>query len=254
LKYYNDLKNGVVLAEMAGKSNGRFCAEYGKGAALVMLGTYIIDKNDTIDYPRDFYFKPNEKYYYNYLKENIQMAKGSGAGVGVSALSVDIKDTVTFLKTAEQLGADYLSYCAHSVFKMFLDTNTSSALLKKRNWDNLRKIIYILRSGLSKPLILKIGAFDNKDVIESIDIIKEENIKLIHINVEDASKESKGYKTLKNLDKENTFFIAGGGIKNSFDALRVLETGVDAVSIASASLKDKHLCMNMAEKIKSRKF
>lgn len=43
---YKQLQNGIVLAELGGHSDGKFCAVHGKDAALVMLGTYIVDKND----------------------------------------------------------------------------------------------------------------------------------------------------------------------------------------------------------------
>lgn len=45
---FEDIRNGVVLAELGGYGNGPYCAKHGKGAALVMLGTYIIDPGDSV--------------------------------------------------------------------------------------------------------------------------------------------------------------------------------------------------------------
>jgi dihydroorotate dehydrogenase len=251
MRKYKELSNSVVLSEMASKSDGSFCAEFGKGASLVMMGTYIIDQRDTINYAKGFYFKPDPSHYYAYLQENIAEAKKSTAKVGVSALSIKIKDSIDFLKAAEQLGADYLSYCAHSVMDMFLKTNTSSALCKKENWDFLKRTIYALKSSLNRPLLLKIGAFDNPDVIASIDIMMEEKIDLLHVNVENVDHGAAGLGVLRDLKKEDLFIIAGGGIKDVKDALSVLDTGADAVSVGTAALKNKRLCEEIRAGIRS---
>jgi hypothetical protein len=52
------LKNGVVLAELGGYGDGPYCARHGAGAALVMLGTYIVDAGSDVPYPSHFVFKP----------------------------------------------------------------------------------------------------------------------------------------------------------------------------------------------------
>ena len=36
---FEDLGNGVVLAELGGHGDGPYCAKHGRGAALVILGT-----------------------------------------------------------------------------------------------------------------------------------------------------------------------------------------------------------------------
>ena len=123
------MKNGVVLAELEGHTNGEFCFAHGRGAALVMLGTYIVDCSDSIDYPTNFTFKPGNNNYFTYLRENIQKAKENNSRVGVSVVSVNISDTIDFLLASQEAGADYASFCAHSTMEMFTKNNTSSALI-----------------------------------------------------------------------------------------------------------------------------
>ena len=64
--FYNELKNGIVLAEMAGYSNGSFCVKNGNGSSLAILGTYIIDPSEKIPYPKEFCFKPDKNSYYEF--------------------------------------------------------------------------------------------------------------------------------------------------------------------------------------------
>ena len=89
----SQLKNGVVLAEIGGHGNGPWCARHGADAALVVLGTFIVDARDDVPYPPDFVFKPGRESYGDYLNEHVVAARDSGAAVGVSVISVGEKDT-----------------------------------------------------------------------------------------------------------------------------------------------------------------
>jgi len=249
IKEFKDLYRGVVLAELGGYADGKFCACNGRGASLVTLGTYIIDNGESVDYPKDFVFKTGRKNYFSYLKDNILKARESCAGVAVSAVSIDIADSIDFLAASQDAGADYASFCAHSTMKMFLDTGTSSALLLKKNQSKLKAVIKSVLKEITIPVIFKIGAFDNPDVFDAIKIIKYEGIKLIHINIQNKKK-NEGIVFLKKIDKTGLFLIAGGGIKRMEDAENILKSGADAVSIGAASIKDPFLCGRMDEFLK----
>ena len=248
MKKFSDFKNRIVLSEMAGYTDGRFCAINGKDAALVMMGTYIISELPNINYPKNFIFKPDNRDYFDYLVKNISCAKKSGAKVGVSAVSINIKDSVDFLIAAEEAGADYASYCAHSIMDIFISNNTSSALLLKDNWPSLREAIRNMTDKIKIPIIFKIGAFDNDNVLEAIDIIKEEGIDLIHINI-GSEKKMEGYEFLKKINRENLFIIAGGRVKNFNNARDIINSGADAVSIATASIKKPDLISSISSEM-----
>jgi len=127
-KDFEQIKNGVVLAELGGYGDGPYCAKHGAGAALVMLGTYIVDAGDSVPYPAHFVFKPGRTNYNEYLERHIAAARVSGAQVGISVVSVHISDTVDFLKAAEEAGADYASLCVHSTMEMFISAKVSGAV------------------------------------------------------------------------------------------------------------------------------
>jgi tRNA-dihydrouridine synthase len=239
---YKELQNGVVLAELGGYADGKFCAIHGKDSALVMLGTYIVDDGDNVDYPSKFVFKPGYNNYLPYLEKNILKAKESNAKVGISVVSVDIIDTVEFLEVSQKSGADFASLCAHSTMQMFLKNNVSSSLLLKRNWNDLRKWISKILEKIKIPVIFKIGAFDNPDIFYAIKIIIEEGIPIIHINILSSEEGSKGLEFLMNLNKEKVFVIAGGGVKDINGAHRIMNTGVNAVSIGTEAIKKPEIC------------
>ena len=114
------LRNGIVLAELGGHGDGPYCAKYGAGAALVLLGTHIVDEGGSVPYPSHFVFKTGRESYASYLREHVAAARDSGAKVGVSVISVKLTDTVDFLQAAEEAGADYASLCAHSGMDIFI--------------------------------------------------------------------------------------------------------------------------------------
>ncbi len=248
-KTLKDLQNGVVLTELAGYTDGCFCASNGRDAPLVMLGTYIVDSSTSIDYPAGFLFKPGYKNYSGYLKENIQKAKAHGSRVGTSVVSVDISDTIDFMLASQDAGADLVSLCVHSTMEIFIKNDVSSALLLKKNWGELKKWIKSIMDEIKIPVIFKIGAFDNPDIFDTIGRIKDEGISMIHLNIESCRKGSKGISFLRKLDKEDLFLIAGGGIKDLKDALIVLDAGADAVSIGTAAIEDPGICSSIQKSL-----
>ena len=236
---FDDLRNGVVLAELGGHGDGPYCAKHGAGAALIILGTYIVDPGNDVDYPKQFVFKPGPCNYADYLKRHVAKARRSGGKVAVSVCCVKLEDNVDFLQAAEDAGADYASYCAHSVMHMFVSLNLSSKLCRREHWDNLRKWSSTMSKKLSIPVIFKIGAHGlDQDVIGAVEIMGESGISAIHINVSDTSAESAGLGMISAVKGRCEFLIAGGGIKDTDDARRVLAAGADAVAIGTAAMDD----------------
>ena len=239
---FEDLQNGVVLAELGGHGDGPYCAKHGAGAAMVILGTYIVDPGEDVNYPKHFVFKPGRANYADYLKQHVDEARRSGGKVAVSICCVQLEHNVDFLQAAEEAGADYASYCAHSDMRMFTSQNLSSRLCRSQHWDNLRKWASTMAEKVNIPVIFKIGA-DGLDqgVIGAVEIMAESGIPAIHINVWDTSAGAAGLQMISALKGKCEFLIAGGGIKNTEDARRVLAAGADAVAIGTAAMADAEL-------------
>ena len=241
-KDFEQIRNGVVLAELGGYGDGPYCARHGAGAALVMLGTYIVDAGDSVPYPTHFVFKPGRANYSAYMEEHIAAARASGARVGISVVSVHISDTVDFLKAAEEAGADYASLCVHSTMEMFISANVSAALCYRENWDRLKEWATAILEAVKIPVIFKIGADDTPDTVEAADVIGAVGIPILHVNVVNTDAGSKGLAMLEQLSGKCSFLIAGGGVKDIQGAQRVLRVGADAVAIGTAAMEDPDFC------------
>ena len=239
---FKDLKNGVVLAEMGGTTDGFFCAKNGAGAALVMLGTYIVDTSDSVPYPEQFVFKPGRDSYASYLQEHIKAARHSGAMVGVSVISIDITDTLDFLIAAQETGADYASLCLYSPMEMFVNAGLGLALYKKENFPNLKRWVKVLVDSIDIPVIFKMGVQPGTDVPEAVKVMADFGAQIVHVNVKGDGQKHSELETINKLAKNNPFLIAGGGIKNIDHARKLIEAGADAVAIATATIKNKNIC------------
>jgi len=235
------LKNGVVLAELGGYGDGPYCAKHGAGAALVLLGTYIVDAGDSVPYDPAFVFKPGRDSYADYLQEHVAAARAGGAAVGVSVISVNLADTVDFLLAAEEAGADYLSLCMHSVMDMFIGVGLGAALLRRGNRSLMREHLSACLNALKRPFIPKIGIGRAQDDREAVAEMVSAGVKLIHANVGNAPGAG-GSDVIAELKGHGAFLIAGGGIKTIEDARQVIDTGADAVAIGTAAMQDPGLC------------
>ena len=237
---FKDLQNGVVLAELGGHGNGPYCGEYGAGAALVLLGSYIVDDSDDVPYPADFVFKPGRANYADYLAQNVQAARASGAKVGVSVATVDLKDTVDFLQAAEEAGADYISLCAYSVMEMFTSRGLGSEIVRSQNQDKLEMWVSEILENTTVPLIFKFGFFDIPETNDAVDILSEMGVPIMHA-VGDAESGSVGLRNIEKLTGRCKFLIGGGNVTDVDSARNILSAGADAVAVASAAMEDPTL-------------
>ena len=248
---FEEIQNGVVLAELGGYGDGPYCAGHGAGAALVMMGTYIVEEGHAIPYPAHFVFKPERKRSYSsYLKEQVTAARKSGARVGVSVISTQISYAIDFLLTAQEAGADYASLCAHSEMEMFVKDGLGSALCRRENSRHLKRWAEDLVKSLNIPVIFKIGLEEISETISAVDIIAESGVLIVHINVENTEAGSPGLQMLKRLVGRCLFLIGGGGVKEIEGAQRVLETGANAVAIGTAAMNDPDLCGHLQNLLK----
>ena len=235
------IKGGVVLAELGGHGNGPYCARHGKGAAMVVMGTYVVDAGPSVPYPADFVFGPDPDAYADYLTEHVTAARESGAKVAVSVISVELADSIAFLQAAETAGADCASLCAYSAMSMFTSVGLGMALCRPDNRDRLSQWSGALSGSLSIPVIIKMGMGRPADTIGAVETMADHGIAGVHVAFGDASG-TQGLSDVQGLAKACPFLIAGGGIVDVAGARRLLDAGADAVAIAGAAMQDPDLC------------
>jgi dihydroorotate dehydrogenase len=245
------LRNGVVLAELGGHGDGPYCARHGAGGALVILGTYIVDPGDDVPYPNDFTFKSGQRKYLDYLRKHVAAARGGGAKVGVSVVTVRMEDTLDFFQAAEEAGADYVSYCAYSSMEMFTGRGLSSALCLRANWAELGRWAKAMAACVSVPVIFKMGLDDPEETVGAAGIVTEAGIRVLNVVLHDVGPGSGEFGVLPRLRQHCDVLISGGGIRGVADARRFLDSGADAVAIGTAAMEDAGLIGRIQKALRS---
>ena len=251
-KAIEDLKNGVVLAELGGYGDGPYCAKHGAHAALAVMGTYIVDPGDDVPYAKDFVFPPDRSLYLPYLREHIPLARKGGTRIGVGVATVELSDTLEFLTAAQDAGADYVSLCAHSVMEMFVKERLGQEMCRRENAAILREWAAAILNAVTVPVIFKIGLIGPADTIGAVDILAEIGVPVVHINLHDTHEGASALAILEKLTGRCPCLIAGGGIANIDGARRVLDAGADAVAIGTAAMNDPNLCGVIQEALRRR--
>ena len=247
---FDDLQNGVVLAELGGYGDGPYCAKHGAGASLVIMGTYVIDSSDDVPYPPDFVFMPGRSNYIEYLRQHVESARGSGAKVGVSAISVELKDTVEFLAAAEEAGADYVSLCCHSVMEMFTSKGLGYKLYSPENRSKLETWVGEILDAVSVPLIFKLIAAGEHDIVDAVEILSGMGVPIIHAAAHSTPGPGK-LAILGELARRSRFLMGGGGVKDVKSARRILDAGAGAISVATAAMKDADLLGRLQSELRA---
>ena len=130
-----------------------------------------------------------------------------------------------------------------------METNTSSAMLLKKNWKHLENLTRKMLKKITVPIIFKIGAFDNEDIADSVEFLKDLGISFFHINIMGSLPGSEGLRFLDSIKKNGLFIVSGGGVTDIERANSILEHGADAVAIGNAAIKDPGICGNIQRKL-----
>lgn len=249
---FDDLRDGVVLAELGGHGDGPYCAKHGAGAALVVMGTYIVDARESVPYPRHFVFKPGRANYDDYLQQHVPAARAGGARVAVSVISVDVADTVDFIQAAEHAGADYASLCAYSAMDMFTSVGLGMEICRRKNRDLLHRWASAIAHAVAIPTILKIGLGDPDETRQAIDTIVDAGVPIVHLAVDSTESGSADLRFVSDLRGRCPLLIVGGGIRDVDGARRALDAGAHAVAIATAAMSDPTLCASLQHHLRPR--
>ena len=249
---FAQLQDGIVLAELGGYGDGPYCAKHAAGAALAIMGTYIVDPGDEVSYPSNFVFKPGRQHYAEYLRTHVAAARAGGCMVGVSVISVALEDTVDFLTAAEDAGADYASLCAYSDMDMFTREGLGVALCMRRNRGLLRKWSSAIAEAVHIPVIFKIGLGVPDETVGVVEAISSSGVPIVHVAMGSSRLGSADLRWLQKLGDQCEFLIAGGGVADVEGARRILDAGAGAVAIATAAMKDPTLCGRIQRELRSR--
>jgi TIM-barrel protein len=244
----------IVLAPMAGITDGKFCKKYKNLFGMVCIGAYDLDKDSQIASEK-IVNRGRKEFLYNLdelddiLRQNITEAKESGAPVSVNVRFKDINKSTDNIKTILQY-ADIFELNCHCRQKEITDLGIGQELLKKENNNILKNYLKIinelnnelnhgrLNHGSSTPIFLKIRAnfISANELIDNLNNVKD-YFNGLHI---DCFYPNKNYADLDYLKEIRNNFkdkvIIGNNSINSIDDAKIMLKYCDIVSVARCVL------------------
>jgi len=236
----------VVLAPMAGITDGSFCGKYRNLFGIVTLGALNLD-SATLSASREMVKRGRREFLYSLdnfediVKKEVKKARESNALISVN---IRFRDFEEARNRIEILGkyCDIIELNCHCRQEEILRLGIGQALLKRENFETLRDFLKgIWEVEIEKPIFLKVRA-NVVPVEELIGVLSKvrKYFQGIHL---DCFNPGRDYPDLDYLRGIRVYFkekiIIGNNSVTSFeDAKRMLRYS-DLVSVARCLLRGK---------------
>ncbi|MDI6644407.1 MAG: tRNA-dihydrouridine synthase [Methanobacteriaceae archaeon] len=230
----------IVLAPMAGITNGEFCKKMALlGFDMVTLGGYNVDDH-TIEAGRKILARGRPEF--DIKKENIileierqaEIIKNStNAMVSVNLRSVSPDPIIEISKLK---GIDVVEINAHCRQPELTEIGCGQALL-----SNLDKLKYLLDEVVKKSkskVSVKIRAnIPGNDDLKISRIIQDGGADYLHVDAMKPGFEMADYQLIRSIKGTTDIFLIGNNsIRNIETAREMLDAGSNAISIARATM------------------
>lgn len=219
----NKLDKKVVLAPMAGITDGDFCRKFKDLFAIVTIGGYNLD-SATYKASRDIEkrgrkeFSINLEEFNSYIIEQIKKARESNALVSVNVRFVDIDEAYDKLLTIAK-HADIIELNCHCRQPEITSLGIGQELMKNKN---LLKEFLTKMKELNKPIFLKIrlNCIPLKELIDNLNYVRD-YFDGLHVDCFYPGKPYADMDSLKILAEEfNDKIIIGNNSIDSIEKLR----------------------------------
>ncbi|HIQ32604.1 MAG TPA: hypothetical protein EYH55_03890 [Methanothermococcus okinawensis] len=236
----------VVLAPMAGITDGSFCGRYRNLFGIVTLGALNLD-SATLSASREMVKRGRREFLYNFdnfediVKKEVEKARKSNALISVN---IRFRDFEEARDRIEILGryCDIIELNCHCRQEEILRLGIGQALLKRENFETLRDFLKgIWELEIDKPIFLKVRAnvVPVEELIDNLSKV-ERYFHGIHL---DCFNPGRDYPDLDYLRGIRSYFkekviIGNNSVTSLEDAERMLKYS-DLVSVARCLLRGK---------------
>ena len=234
----------VVLAPMAGITDGAFCGKYRDLFGIVTLGALNLD-SATLSAGKEMVKRGRKEFLYNLdgfediVKREIERARESNALVSVN---IRFKDFEEARSRIEILGkyCDIIELNCHCRQKEIVNLGIGQELLKRENLGTLRDFLKgIWELEIEKPIFLKVRAnvIPVEELIDNLNSVR----KYFHGIHLDCFNPGKDYPDIEYIQKVRDCFkdkiIIGNNSINSVKDAEMMLRYSDLISVARCVLR-----------------
>ncbi|AEF95820.1 MJ0144 family RNA dihydrouridine synthase-like protein [Methanotorris igneus] len=240
IKKIKNLNKKIVLAPMAGITNGDFCKRFKGLFGIVTIGAYSLDK-DSLNASREIVKRGREEFIYNLddfgdiIRDEIKKARESNALVSVNVRFKNLEESLERLKIISK-HADIIELNCHCRQKEITNLGIGQELLK--NKELLRSYL-IGMADLNVPIFLKVRAnfVGLEELIETLNYTRD-YFDGIHIDCFNPGKDYADLEVLKEISKNfsDKIIIGNNSVKSIEDAKNMLRYA-NFVSVARCILR-----------------
>ncbi|AEH06342.1 MJ0144 family RNA dihydrouridine synthase-like protein [Methanothermococcus okinawensis] len=233
----------VVLAPMAGITDGKFCKNYKDLFAIVTIGAYDLD-NITQLASEKIVKRGRKEFLYNLnkfdelIKKEINDARKSNALVSVNVRFKDIDKALNNIKSIGKY-ADILELNCHCRQPEITQLSIGQELLKKENNIILKKFLEKIKLNINIPVFLKVRAnfVPVNELINNLNNVRP-YFNGLHIDCFNPGKNYPDLDYLKEIryNFKDKIIIGNNSINSIEDAEKMLKY-CDFVSVARCVLK-----------------
>ncbi|EHP86237.1 MJ0144 family RNA dihydrouridine synthase-like protein [Methanotorris formicicus] len=234
------LNKKIILAPMAGITDGDFCRKFKGLFGIVTIGAYSLDE-DTLNASRDIVKRGREEFIYNLedfgdiIRNEINKAKESDALVSVNVRFKNLDESLERLEIISK-HADIIELNCHCRQKEITNLGIGQELLKNKE---LLKSYLIGVKDLDTPIFLKVRAnfVGLYELIKTLNYTKD-YFDGIHVDCFNPGKDYADMEALKEISKNfpDKIIIGNNSVNSIEDAKNMLKYA-DFVSVARCVLR-----------------
>ena len=246
---YERLRNGLFLSSMIGKTDGAFCAERGRGCAMVQLGAYLAEP--PAYKVRPYVLPPERDECVQFLKAEFMKVKESfDTVVCVNLATPELDWGIKAAECVDLAGGDILELNIHGGYKPYFERGRLRAMVLPENRGELFKWLSEF-SRLDIPVIVKFRKGFIDDYSPILDRVVDMDLFGVHFNVRDDISKRPDFNFVRWI-KENydLFLLVSGYVRSANDVVKLFKCGADMVGIAEPVLTDPNYIQRIASNLK----
>jgi len=244
------LKRRVILAAMAGVCDGDFCLRAARaGAGMVTLGGLNFDEKTALAGEmmkkrgrREFEVKLD--LLEEFLRDEVSKALRGGAPVAVNVRAATLRGILFAGELVSRSGAKVLEIDAHCRQPEMVAAGAGQALLNRL--EVLSEWIARLKEAFNIKVILKWRG-NVVDDLAVANMAKNAGVDAIHVDAMKSGVENGDLELIRRISENiDVFLIGNNSVRDVNSAIKMLNAGADAVSIARAALNDPSIVGKIA--------
>jgi len=241
------VRGGLFIAAMMGSTDGAFCAECGRGAALVQIGALVADAVDR-SHDAKYLLPLDEDDMAPVLKAHVDAVRATlgETPVCLNAAVGDLESCLRMARAFRRAGGDLFEFNCHGGYGKLLDRGLLRAMVLP---EHRPKMIQYLRALCEQgiPIIVKFHGrteVDFAEVLEELDGVGA--LWGVHFNVRGENGEPDYALVRAVRGGVRGVLLCSGCVTTRGHVDGLLDAGADCVGIAQGVLDDPGIISRLA--------